>query len=130
MRIVADENIPGGMIAALRDHGHDVTAIKEVSPQSLDEDVLAMAVAGGSILLTFDADFGRMIFAEGYRAPPGIIYLRSPPPSPAIAIERVLRVIRHDAPSIDGHFVSIDRKARYHPSPKRPPWLTTTMTSS
>jgi predicted nuclease of predicted toxin-antitoxin system len=118
MRILADENIPKGMIAALREAGHEVAAIAEIQPQASDTQVLATAVDQGLVLLTFDADFGRMIFAEGYRAPPGIIYLRSPPPSPAIAIERVLRVARADAPSIDGHFVSIDRKARYHPLPE------------
>ena len=121
MRILADENIPMGMIAALRDKGHEVVAIGEVRPQSSDEVVLQMAVADGLVLLSFDADFGRMIFAEGYRAPPGIIYLRSPPPSSLVAIERVLRVARTDAPSIDGYFVSIDRKARYHPLPESDP---------
>ena len=118
MRLLADENIPRGMIAALREAGHDVSAIAEIAPQSSDEQVLAAAVAQGLVLLTFDADFGRMIFAEGYRAPPGIIYLRSPPPSPAVAIERVLRVARAGSPANDGHFVSIDRKARYHPLPE------------
>lgn len=117
MRVLADENIPAGMIAALRDAGHEVIAISETSPQSPDGDVLALAVGQSLVLLTFDADFGRMIFAEGYQAPPGIIYLRSPPPTPQVAIERVLRVVRVDAPSIDGYFVSIGRKARYHPLP-------------
>ena len=118
MRILADENIPRGMIAALRAVGHEIVAIAEIAPMAPDDRVLATAVEQGLVLLTFDADFGRMIFAEGYRAPPGIIYLRSPPPSPDIAIERVLRVARADAPSIDGYFVSIDRKARYHPLPE------------
>ena len=118
MKILADENIPRGMIAALRAAGHEVTAILETIPQAEDEKVLATAVEHGLVLLTFDADFGRMIFAEGYRAPPGIIYLRSPPPSVDAAIERVLRVARADAPSIDGYFVSVDRKARYHPLPE------------
>jgi predicted nuclease of predicted toxin-antitoxin system len=118
MRLIADENIPAGMVAALRAAGHEVVAVAKVAPRASDEEVLAAAVAKGLVLLTLDADFGRMIFAEGYRAPPGIIYLRSPPPSPAIAIERVLRVARADAPSIDGYFVSIDRKARYHPLPE------------
>lgn len=118
MLILADENIPVGMIAALRAAGHTIVSIAETAPQSADEAVLQTAVDQGLVLLTFDADFGRMIFAEGYRAPPGIVYLRSPPPSPEIAIERVLRVVRRDAPIIDGHFVSVDRKARYHPLPE------------
>ncbi len=118
MQILADENIPRGMIAALRAVGHEVTSISEDRPRAPDDEVLATAVERGLVLLTFDADFGRMIFAEGYRAPPGIIYLRSPPPSVDAAIERVLRVARADAPSIDGYFVSVDRKARYHPLPE------------
>ncbi len=119
MRILADENIPRGMIEALRNAGHQVVSIAETKPMSPDEDVLGEAVSSGLVLLTFDADFGRMIFAEGYRAPPGVIYLRSPPPTPAIGIERVMRIVRADAPAIDGHFVSVDRKVRFHPFPEK-----------
>ncbi len=70
-----------------------------------------------AVLVTFDADFGRMIFAEHHPSPRAVIYLRSPPPSPAETVRRILRVLASDAPLIDGHFVSVDATSRYHPLP-------------
>ena len=118
MRILADENISRGVVQALIEAGHDTVAIADVSPAAPDDNVLDMAVREERVLLTFDSDFGRMIFAEGFAAPRAVIYLRSPPPSPAEAITRILRVASADAPTIDGYFVSIDRTARYHPLPQ------------
>ena len=117
MRLLADENVPRLLVRALRDAGHDVTSAAEDFPSAADEVVLNRARDEARVLVTFDADFGRMIFAERHRPPPGVIYLRSPPPSPDETVGRVLRVLAADAPSIDGYFVSIDSTSRFHPLP-------------
>jgi predicted nuclease of predicted toxin-antitoxin system len=120
VRFLTDENIPTLVVEALRAAGHDVLRVIDAHRAAPDVQVLQTAVGTDRILITFDSDFGRMIFAEGFAAPPGVIYLRSPPPSAAITAERVLEVIGVGAPTIDGHFVSVDRKARFHafPEPK------------
>ena len=117
MRLLADENLPGVLVRALRQAGHDVVSAAETFPSAADDAVLAFARDEMRVLVTFDADFGRMIFAEHYAPPPGVIYLRSPPPSPDETVRRVLRVLAADAPAIDGHFVSIDSTSRFHPFP-------------
>lgn len=117
MRILIDENVSRGVAEALRDAGHDVETVANTLPSASDENVLAYAIAIGGVLVTFDADFGRMIFAEHHPAPKAVIYLRSPPPTPAETVRRILRVLASDAPSIDGNFVSVDATSRYHPLP-------------
>lgn len=83
-----------------------------------DRHVLQAAIDTGTILLTFDRNFGEMIFARGHASPPGVVFVREVPRSLAQTIEAVREVINAPSPRIDGHFVSIDRKARYHPLPE------------
>jgi len=43
MRILANENVPGPVVAALRAVGHDVLWVKEAMSGATDRDVLARA---------------------------------------------------------------------------------------
>jgi len=43
MRFLADENVPGPAVGALRRHGHDVLWIKELMPGAEDPVVLDLA---------------------------------------------------------------------------------------
>lgn len=60
MRLLADENIPGDAVDALRAAGHDVVWIHTDAPGSTDPDVLALAQREGRIVVTFDKDFGEL----------------------------------------------------------------------
>jgi predicted nuclease of predicted toxin-antitoxin system len=44
-------------------------------PSTTDTDVTELAIRENRIILTFDGDFGTLIFRFGYR-PPGVIYFR------------------------------------------------------
>lgn len=117
MRILIDENVSVGVAAALAEAGHDVIRVATMIPSSDDGQVLRHAIELKAVLVTFDADFGRMIFAENHPSPRAVIYLRSLPPSPLETVRRILRVLANDAPIIDGYFVSVDTTSRYHPLP-------------
>lgn len=119
MRLLIDENVSRSVATALNDAGHDVERVTMALPSADDDQVLAHAIAIDAVLVTFDSDFGRMIFGERRPSPKAVIFLRSPPPTPAETVRRILRVLAADAPLIDGHFVSIDATARYHPLPER-----------
>lgn len=67
MRLLADENIPGPAVAALRREGHEVVWMSEEAPGTPDMDVLERAVRGDYLLLTFDKDFGTQV--QGGREP-------------------------------------------------------------
>src|SRR3990172_3631440 len=116
-KFLADENMPAHAIEAARNAGHDLAWIKEISPGADDEDVLGISLANGRVLLTFDRDFGEMVFREGRRSSRGVILLRPRLSSPETVTQFVLTVL---AQSIDweGHFaVAQEGKLRVVPLP-------------
>ena len=60
MRFLANENLPGAAVAALKAAGHDFAWVSAVAPGAVDRDVLAWAAREERILLTFDEDFGEL----------------------------------------------------------------------
>jgi len=107
MRLCANENISGDCVAKLRQNGHDVLWIRESAPGSPDEIVLARAHSENRLLLTFDKDFGQLVFHRGARASHGIILFRISQTSSAAAAERVSTALalRDDW---TGHFSVVD----------------------
>ena len=61
MRLCANENIPEACVVRLRQAGHDVLWIRETTPGSPDNVVLALAASEDRLLITFDKDFGELI---------------------------------------------------------------------
>ena len=82
MRLLADENIPGDAIAALRAAGHDVVWVRTDGPGSTDRDILARAQREDRIVLTFDKDFGELAWRARLPAACGVVLLRLLMPTP------------------------------------------------
>jgi predicted nuclease of predicted toxin-antitoxin system len=82
MRLLANENLPGVAVNALRSRGHDVAWVRTDAPGSSDRDVLARAEGEGRLLITFDKDFGELAFTAQLPASAGIVLFRVPPTSP------------------------------------------------
>ena len=103
------------MVAAGFDTTRSIHALGAAAP---DERVLAHAVAEERIRLTCDSDFGELVFLNGHRAPPGIIYVRFEPQDVADIIPRLLAVLTEDFPF--HHMVVIgDSGDRSTPFPKQ-----------
>jgi predicted nuclease of predicted toxin-antitoxin system len=83
LRILANENVPGEAINALRRLGHDVVWTRIHALGSPDEAVLAQAQAEDRIVVTFDKDFGELAFRRGLPSSSGIILFRVTTQSPA-----------------------------------------------
>ena len=62
MRFLANENFPLTSVRLLRQAGHDVVSITEETPGVADDHILARAVIEDRIILTFDRDYGELIF--------------------------------------------------------------------
>ncbi|MFB3887587.1 MAG: DUF5615 family PIN-like protein [Thermodesulfobacteriota bacterium] len=107
MRILANENFPGGVIAALRNRGHDVVWIRTDAPGSQDQAVLKRAVAENRIIVTFDKDFGELAFHSKVPALSGGVLFRITTPSPVIAIRRIVEVMESRS-DWEGNFTVID----------------------
>ena len=82
MQFLADENIPFLSVKLIRSAGIDLTCISEISPGISDSEVLKLSETQNRILLTFDFDFGELIFKEKLNASKGIILFRLIPFTP------------------------------------------------
>jgi predicted nuclease of predicted toxin-antitoxin system len=91
--LLADENFSLASVARLRSDGFDVVAISELAPGMPDVDVLRIACEQNRVLITFDRDFGELIYRDLAPVPPGVIYLRiaaSSPEEPAKVVADLL----------------------------------------
>jgi len=75
-RLLANENFPAPSVEYLRDAGYDVASVAEGSGGLDDRAVLALAEAEQRWIVTFDRDYGELIFARGLAAPPAVILFR------------------------------------------------------
>jgi predicted nuclease of predicted toxin-antitoxin system len=76
VKFLANENFPLPSIHKLRELGYDVISIGETAPSISDEDVMSLAIETQRTILTFDKDYGELIFKYGYKPPAGVIFLR------------------------------------------------------
>jgi predicted nuclease of predicted toxin-antitoxin system len=102
-RFLANENAPREAVLAARAAGFDVAWMVEMQPGADDEIVLALAKREDRVLITFDKDFGELVFHRGRGASPGVILLRPRLRSPEIITAFVVTVLSQpiDWP---GHF--------------------------
>jgi len=73
--LLADENIHPAVVRALTARGMNIRSILEDGPGLSDHEVLRVAYREQRVVLTHDADFGRLIALEGEPFM-GIVYLR------------------------------------------------------
>ena len=95
MRILADENITGRLVEALRAGGHNVEAITEHHRGVSDEEVLRMAIASGRVLLTFDKEFASSIIAAKPPALEGAVLVRLPTDGSQALISRIVQLFEN-----------------------------------
>lgn len=110
MKWLADENIPTASIALLRQAGLDVTSVREIQPGLADHAVLGMAHGERRGVLTFDRDFGELVFQQQLPCPPAVIYLRFAPVSPEEPGHIVLAMLE-SVGVLDGQFIVLDRES-------------------
>jgi predicted nuclease of predicted toxin-antitoxin system len=108
MRWLANENIPLASIRRLRAVGHDVSAIIEDAPGSDDTVVLAQAVQEDRIILTFDRDYGELIYKRRLSPPPGIVDFRIIPATPEEPAERLLQLLAAPGFSLEDNFTILE----------------------
>lgn len=105
--VLADENVPRATIALLREAGMDVRSASEELPGAVDGAILDLARSEGRLLLTFDRDFGELIYRRQHEPPPAVVYLRflpTTPEEPATVFRNLLRHVisnpMDDSPSL------------------------------
>ena len=107
MHLLADENQHPLVIARLRSAGYNLEAIKETMSGADDIDILLRADIGSLTLITYDRDFGDLIFNYGLPVPAAILYTRLSRADPTSIANRLLTVLA--AGVTDGHMTTITK---------------------
>jgi predicted nuclease of predicted toxin-antitoxin system len=81
MKFLANENIPRIALDLLRDQGVDIISVLAVRRGLKDEEVLGIANEQGRLIVTFDKDFGDLVFRTGMETK-GLVLLRFRPATP------------------------------------------------
>ena len=110
MNFLADENFPVPSVRRLRQAGHNVSAIITDAPGSADEDILVWANHQKRIILTFDRDFGELIFHLKAKTSIGVVYFRLEPANPEEPAELLLRFLDTSAIALHKKFTVIERR--------------------
>jgi predicted nuclease of predicted toxin-antitoxin system len=109
MDFLADENFPLSSVRLLREAGHRVVSIIHEAPGSKDEDILRRAHTERLIILTFDRDYGELIYRYHALPPAGVVHFRFAPATPSEPAEILLNVIDRPGLSVTGKFTIVER---------------------
>ena len=119
MRFLADENVPSASVSRLREAGHDVAAVAEDALGSGDSEVLGWAASEERIVLTFDRDYGELVYSSGLPTPAGVVYFRLMSPTPEAPAERLLGLLEVQGFPARGMFTVVEReRVRQRPLPQ------------
>ncbi|MFM2387094.1 MAG: hypothetical protein RL660_1851 [Bacteroidota bacterium] len=90
---LANENFPYPSIELLRANGFIVYSIHEEYPGISDLEVLDLALKKSLIILTFDKDYGEIIFQKLAKSYPAVVFFRSKGHNPEMAANMLLSLI-------------------------------------
>jgi predicted nuclease of predicted toxin-antitoxin system len=106
MNLLADESVDQPIVTRLRQEGHSVVYVAEVSPSISDDAVLQQANSQGALLLTADKDFGELVFRHN-RVHAGVVLIRLFGMLAEIKAEIVAETLRDRAADLPGAFTVV-----------------------
>jgi predicted nuclease of predicted toxin-antitoxin system len=116
MKFLANENVASASVGLLRQKGLDVLHVAEDLPGERDADILELARQQDRIVITFDRDYGELVFKLKHPRPPGVIYLRFDPLWPTEAGEILAGLV--GVVPLKGRFTVVERnRLRQRPLP-------------
>jgi predicted nuclease of predicted toxin-antitoxin system len=110
VKVLVDTGVGARVEAWLHDEGHDVAAVRLLNARMPDEDILALAVGEGRLVLTMDKDFGEWVYASGRRHC-GVLLLRLQDADGALKAAVVAEIFGSHAQELPGRF-SVYRSGR------------------
>jgi predicted nuclease of predicted toxin-antitoxin system len=96
VKLLANENFPKASVLLLRSLGYNITSIGEDNPSISDRAVMEIAESEQRIILTFDRDYGELIYKYNYKPSQGVVYLRLntySPEEPGKHVHQLLTVL-------------------------------------
>lgn len=110
MKFLANENFPFPGIHTLRKAGFYVKSISEDCPGITDEEVMGVAVEEDLIILTFDSDYGELIFKYALTNPPSVVFFQEKGRSVTDCAMTLLKLIHEDGLVLINYFTVIDNE--------------------
>ena len=105
---LANENFPRPSIVYLRGLGYPVESVQETFQGISDEQVIKLAREKNFIILTFDRDYGELIFRYGGEAPPSVVYFRFKGNDPLFVGHFLGKLLKDSVINFNGAFSVID----------------------
>lgn len=107
MRLLADEGVHQGVVAALGQAEYAVTYIADTMPGATDKEVLCKADELAAVLITSDKDFGELVFRQKLTHR-GVILLRLSGLPLAEQVDVVLELLRTYPDKVESCFAVVD----------------------
>ncbi len=76
MKLLANENFPITSVKVLSNAGYDILSVGLDYSGISDKEVIDFANEDSRTIITFDRDYGELIFKKGLKPSGGVIYLR------------------------------------------------------
>lgn len=107
LKLLADESLEYRIVTFLRDKGHDIISIQELSPSISDKQVLHLACKEKRIILTNDKDFGDLVFLRKEKHS-GIILFRFKDEQLSNKIVALEQLFTNHLGKITGNFIVLE----------------------
>ena len=110
MKTLADENIEREFVEALRKANFDVLSVRESYIGSADDEILQIAVDEKAVILTYDIDFGELVFRFNLKSH-GVVLLRLSDLSLAEKIDKAILTICEHQPELENAFTVVSENS-------------------
>lgn len=105
---LANENFPKPSVILLRNNGYVVKFIAEDSPGITDIEVIEITNKLDYIILTFDKDYGELIFKHSKDNPPAVVFFREKGNDPNFPGEVLVSLLKSAAIFFNNGFTVIE----------------------
>ena len=106
MNLLADESVDQPIVQRLRQEGHGVVYVAELSPGITDDEVLRQANRQKALLVTADKDFGELVFRQ-HRVHGGVVRVRLLGVPAALKADILLQLLKERSAEMPGSFTVV-----------------------
>ena len=107
MKFIANENFPIASLNFLQANKWDITHVASAMSGISDKEVMDHSIKEERIIITFDRDYGELVFNKGYK-PYGVIYLRIQKFFPDFPGKLLLKLSANKELDFQNYFTVID----------------------